>query len=88
MEKVQEKAKIGALGQLADCHYHERVPCHATKVHEFAFAFCGKFCVAAARTLQRNSMENQEEVAANSIVTSESMTDMGDEDDGDESEEA
>ena len=88
MEKDLEKAKIEALGQLADCRYRERVPRHATKVHEFAFAFCGKFCVAAARTLQRNSMENWEEVAANSTVVSESMTDMGDEDDGDENEEA
>ncbi|KAM6493857.1 putative AAA-ATPase domain containing protein [Amanita muscaria] len=88
MRKDLEKAKIEALGQLADRRYRERVPRHATKVHEFAFVFCGKFCVAAVRTLQRNSTENWEEVAADSTVVSESMTDMGDEDVGDEDEEA
>jgi PD-(D/E)XK nuclease superfamily len=89
MGKDLEDAKIVALEQLADRRYRERVPRHATKVHEFAFVFCGKFCVAAVRTLQRNSTErNWEEVAADSTVVSECMTDMGDEDVGDEDEEA
>ena len=88
MRKDLEKAKIEALGQLADRRYRERVPRHATKVHEFAFVFCGKFCVAAVRTLQRNSTENWKEVAADSTVVSESMIDVGDEDVGDEDEEA
>ena len=86
MGKDLEKAKIEALEQLADRRYRERVPLHATKVHEFGFVFCGKFCVAAVRTLQRNSMGDWEEVAAHSTDVSESMTDMGDE--GDEDEEA
>lgn len=86
--KDLEKAKIEALGQLADRRYRERVPRHATKVHEFAFVFCGKFCVAAVRTLHRNFTENWEEVAADSTVVSECMTDMSDEDVGDEDEEA
>jgi hypothetical protein len=88
MAKELENAKIEALGQLADHRYRERVPRHATKVHEFAFVFCGKFCVAAVRTSQRNSAENWEEVAADSTVVSDCMTDMGDEDFGDEDEEA
>lgn len=88
MGKDLEKAKIEALGQLADRRYRERVPRHATKVHEFAFVFCGKFCVAAVRTLHRNFTENWEEVAADSTVVSECMTDMSDEDVGDEDEEA
>ncbi|KAF8736433.1 hypothetical protein AX14_000306 [Amanita brunnescens Koide BX004] len=88
MRKDLEKAKIEALGQLADRRYRERVPRHATKVHEFAFVFSGKFCVAAVRTLQRNSTENWKEVAADSPVVSESMIDVGDEDVGDEDEEA
>ncbi len=86
MGKDLEKAKIEALEQLANRRYRERVPLHATKVHEFGFVFCGKFCAAAVRTLQRNSMGNWEEVAAGSTDVSESMTDMGDE--GDEDEEA
>ena len=42
--------------------------------------FCGKFCVAAVRTLQRKSTENWEEVVADSTDVSRCMTDMGDED--------
>ena len=87
MRKDLENVKIEALGQLADLRYRERVPRHATKVQKFAFVFCGKFCVAAVRTLQRNSMENWGEVAVDSTVVSESMTEMGDEDVGDEDEE-
>jgi len=88
IEKDLEDAKTEGLAQLADRRYRERVPRHATKVHEFAFVFCGKFCVAAVRTLQRNSTENWEEVAADSTVVYESMTDIGDEDVSDEDEEA
>ena len=84
MEKDLEKAKIEALDQLADRRYRERVPRHATKVHEFGFVFCGRFCAAAVRTLQRNSMGDWEEVAAGSTDVSESMTNMGDEGDEDE----
>ena len=86
MKKGLENAKIEALEQLADRRYRERVPRHATKVHEFAFVFCGKFCAATVRTLQRSSAEDWEEVAANSTVVSESMTDLGDEDIGDGNE--
>jgi len=50
IKKDLENAKTEGLAQLADRHYRERVPCHATKVHEFVFVFCGKFCVAAVRT--------------------------------------
>jgi hypothetical protein len=74
MGKDLEKAKIEALEQLASRRYRERVPLHAIKVHEFGFVFCGKFCAAAVRTLQRNSMGNWEEVAAGSTDVSESMT--------------
>lgn len=77
MEKDLENAKVEALGQLADRRYRERVPRHATKVHEFAFVFCGKFCVAAMHTLERNFTGNWEGVAAGSTVVSECMTDMG-----------
>ena len=49
MEKDLEKAKTEGLAQLADRRYRERVPRHATKVYEFVFVFCGKFCVAAVR---------------------------------------
>lgn len=75
-EKDLEKAKIEALGQLADRRYRERAPLHATKVHEFVFVFCGKFCIVGVRTLKRNSMKNWEEVAANSTVVCECTTDM------------
>ena len=85
MKKDLENAKIEALEQLADRRYRERVPRYATKVHEFAFVFCGKFCAATVRTLQRNSAEDWE-AAANSTVVFESMTDLGDEDIGDGNE--
>ncbi|KAF8689338.1 hypothetical protein AX14_003358 [Amanita brunnescens Koide BX004] len=86
MRKSLEKAKIEALRQLADRRYRERVPRHATKVHEFAYVFCGKFCVAAVRTLQRNSTGDWEEVAANSTVVSESKTDEDIEDEDEDEE--
>lgn len=47
-------------------------------------AFCGKFCVAAVRTLERNITGDWEQVAANSTVVSECMVDMSE---GDEDEE-
>ena len=91
MEKDLEKAKTEGLAQLADRRYRERVPRHATKVYEFVFVFCGKFCVAAVRTLERNVTEVWEQVAADSTVVCECMVgdaDMGEEDVGDEDEEA
>jgi hypothetical protein len=62
--KDLENAKTEGLAQLADRRYRERVPRHATKVHEFVFVFCGKFCVAAVHTLERNITEDWEQVAA------------------------
>jgi hypothetical protein len=53
--------------------------------------FCGKLCVAAVRTLERNVREDWEQVAAGSTVVSECMVDgadMGEEDVRDEDEEA
>src|SRR6202042_1034756 len=91
IEKDLEIAKTEGLAQLADRRYRERVPRHATKVHEFVFVFCGKFCVAAVRTLKRNVTEDWEQVAADSTVVCECMVDdadMGEEDVGDEDEEA
>ena len=91
IEKDLENAKTEGLVQLADRRYRERVPRHATKVHEFVFVFCGKFCVAAVRTLKRNVTEDWEQVAADSTVVCECMVDdadMGEEDVGDEDEEA
>jgi hypothetical protein len=88
IEKDLEIAKTEGLAQLADRRYRERVPRHATKVHEFVFVFCGKFCVAAVRTLERNVTEDWEQVAVDSTVVSECMVDMGEEDVGDEDEEA
>jgi hypothetical protein len=91
IEKDLENAKTEGLAQLADRRYRERVPRYATKVHEFVFVFCGKFCVAAVRTLERNVTEDWEQVAADSTVVSECMVDdedMGEEDVGDEDEEA
>ena len=58
MEKDLENAKTEGLAQLTDRHYRERVPRHATKVHEFVFVFCGKLCVAAVRTLERHVRED------------------------------
>ena len=67
-----------------------RVPRHAITVYEFVLVFCGEFCVAAVRTLERNVMEDWEQVAADSMVVCECMVDdadMGKEDVGDEDEE-
>ena len=88
--KDLERAKVSALVQIENCHYRERVPHHATTVHEFAFVFCGKFCVAAVRTLQRNVAGVWVPVAVNSTAVSESAVndadmsegDVGDEDEG------
>jgi len=91
IEKDLEDAKTEGLAQLADRRYRERVPRHATKVHEFVFVFCGKFCVAAVRTLERNVTEDWEQAAVDSTVVSECMVDdadIGEEDIGDEDEEA
>ena len=87
IEKNLEKSKTEALAQLADRLYRERVPRHVTMVHEFAFVFCGKFCVAGVRTLKRNVTGDWEQVAADSTAVSESMVDATSEDDaGDEDE--
>jgi hypothetical protein len=88
MEHDMENSKTEALAQLADRRYRERVPLHATKVHEFALVFCGKFYVADVRTLKRNVTGDWEEVAADPTVVSESMeSGMSEEDAGDENEE-
>jgi len=91
IEKDLDNAKTKGLARLADRRYRERVPRHATKVHEFVFVFCGGFCVAAVRTLERNVTEDWEQAAVDSTVVSECMVDdadMGEEDVGDEDEEA
>jgi hypothetical protein len=90
MEKDLEREKIGGLAQLEERRYRERVPLHATKVHEYVFVFCGKFCVAAVRTLERNVVGGWQQVAADSTVVSGCMVDanMGEDDVEDEDEEA
>ena len=90
IEKDLENAKTGGLAQILNRRYRAPVPRHATKVHEFVFGFCGRFCVAAVRTLERNVKGDWEEVTAKSTTVSECMvaTDMGEEDVGDEDEEA
>ncbi|KAF8809619.1 DUF1703-domain-containing protein [Phlegmacium glaucopus] len=81
MKKDLEKAKIEALTQIAERRYRERVPRHATTVHEYAFVFCGKFCVAAVQTFESNAMEDWQQVAAGATVISECMVDGTDEED-------
>ena len=76
MEEDLETAKTEGLAQLADRRYRERVPRHGTEVHEFAFVFCGKFCVAAARTLERNVKEDWKQSAADSTIVSGCMVDV------------
>jgi PD-(D/E)XK nuclease superfamily len=90
MEKDLEREKIAGLAQLEERRYRERVPLHATKVHEYVFAFCGMFCVAAVRTLERNATGGWQQVAADSTVVSGCMVDanMGEDDVEDEDEEA
>ena len=93
IEKNLENAKTQGLTQIAERRYRERIPLHAKKVHEFVFVFSGKFCVAAVRTLERSPTENWEQAAADTtgMVVSECLvdeTDIGEEDDGDEDEEA
>jgi len=75
IEKDLEKSKTEVLAQFADRRYREAVPLHATKVHEFAFVFCGKLCVAGVRTLMRNVRGDWEQVAGDSTVVSEFMVD-------------
>ena len=75
INKDLEKAKSEALTQIAERRYRERVPRHATKVHEYAFVFCEKFCVAAVRTFKRNTTEDWQQVTADTTVVSECMVD-------------
>ena len=75
IEKDLQTAKTEGLAQLANRRYYERVPRHVTKVHEFAFVFCGKFCVAAVRTLKRSVQGDWEQVAADSTAVSGCMID-------------
>ena len=91
VKKELENAKTEALTQIAERRYRERVPRHVTKVHEYAFAFCGKFCVAAVRTFGRNAAEDWQQITADTAVVSECMvdyTDIGEEDVEDEDEDA
>jgi hypothetical protein len=91
LKKDLEKAKTQALTQIEERRYRARVPLHARKVHEYAFVFCGKFCVAAVRTFKRNSTGDWQQVTANTTNVSECMvddTDIGEGDVGDEDENA
>ena len=90
IEKDLENAKTEGLAQIANRRYRARVPRQAMKVHEFVFGFSGKFYVAAVRTLERNVTGDWGEVTVKSTAVSECMvdTDMGEEDVGDEDEEA
>lgn len=64
IERDLEKSKTLALAQLEERRYREKFPLHATKVHEFALVFCGKFCMAGVRTLKRSVTGDWERVAA------------------------
>jgi hypothetical protein len=48
-------AAAAALKQVEDRRNLARAPPHVTEVHEFGVAFSGKFCIAAVRTLVRDS---------------------------------
>jgi len=78
MQRDMQKAKAEGLAQLERLRYRERVPLHATKVHEYAFVFCGKFCVAAVRTLERNASQEWVEVTTGSTSITSSMTEIVD----------
>jgi hypothetical protein len=83
LEKELEKAKHEALTQIAQRRYRERVPLYTRKVHEYAFAFSGKFCVAAVRTLERNVTGDWQEVASSDPAMLECMVDSIDDEDVD-----
>ena len=82
LEKDLEKAKDEALTQIEQRRYRERAPLHAKRVHEYAFAFSGKFSVAAVRTLERDAIGDWQEVTSSTSAILECM--LGDIDDEDE----
>ena len=86
-ENGLEKAKTEALRQLEDRQYRAGVPLHAEMVHEFAFVFCGKFCVAAVRTLRRNDKREWVQDAEKSTGVAEHMFDTVTGEEGEEEEE-
>jgi len=85
VERDLEKAKVEALTQMEKRRYRERAPLHTTGIHEYAFVFAGKFCVAAVRTLERDATSHWREVRVNSAAVSNCMVsdDMDDDMDDD-----
>ena len=87
LERDLEKAKQSALTQIEQRRYCERAPLHAKKVHEYAFAFSGKFCVAAVRTLQRDEAGHWQKVTSSAPAILECMVDITDNEDVDNEDE-
>ena len=83
LEKELEKAKHEALTHIEQRRYRERVPLYTKRVHEYAFAFSGKFCVAAVRTLERNAAGDWQEVTSSNPAILECMVDDIDDEDVD-----
>jgi hypothetical protein len=67
--------------------YRERCLLHTKRVHEYAFAFSGKFCVAAVRTLERNATGDWQEVTSSNPAILECMVDDIDDEDVDNEDE-
>ena len=87
LERELEKAKQSALAQIEQRRYRERAPLHTKRVHEYAFAFSGKFCVAAVRTLERNQADHWQEVTSSTPAILECMIDVIDNEDVDNEDE-
>ena len=82
LEKDLEKAKHEALAQIEQRRYRERA-LHTKRVHEYAFAFSGKFCVTAVRTLERNVTGDWQEVTSSNPAIVDCMVDNIDDEDVD-----
>lgn len=87
LEKDLEKAKQEALTQMEQRRYRERSPLHTKRVHEYAFAFSGKFCVAAVRILERNATGDWQEVTSSNPAILQCMADNIDDGDSDNEDE-
>jgi len=73
-----EKAKAEALKQMEVRRYRDRAPPHVKRVHEYAFVFAGKYCLAAVRTLERDATGDWCEVTTSTSVTSDNTVDGDD----------
>jgi len=87
LEGDLEKAKQEALTQIEKHRYREGAPLHTKRVHEYAFAFSGKFCVAAVRVLKRNETSDWQEVTSSNPAILECMADNIDDGDMDNEDE-